>query len=849
MEKMNYEENLSKLAMEKARNAAQSLNESWRGLDGTRKAQNAGSYVDGIKKSVLNESNDVSAAPKKGFYSLGLSNTILALRNTSLYDLPEGKIMMERYLNDLNIKGVPEVYLFESFLRDLSNFSWEENAKTTLANLTKVYEANVREILVLKTIADLKNSGGREIFSGLSESLAEWLMSPNRVSETLLLEMKKWAFTPAIKGLINNISLLESKSTTRLEIKSDNSNCEVKKIVAPSMVAENYTIHAVGGRFIKIGNGKLAIMEKREVSKLPGKFLNAVLALSGQDIRINENGVDFLSPKTKVSVVFEGNEKKVYLNGRQMNIDNLGTILSVELRNYFGNAAPIVERVMNMVKYSDELADLDFAKSIKSKVYEGVEANLFKVGKKIYVQRVNPAMKKNEIFEANGNQTVNLVKEFIGFDISESLTEFLDGETRVKSIMYNDKKTIADNMKIVENEMAKIENVIKSNPLVANAPEILAAKEMLANESEILKSRWNEINVEIERFEKGSKKVELNEIGTYGIDTEVKIKRNGMKGHIIGINGSSKTYTVMHEKGGSDEYFFNDVINTADEIETVEINAVTEGADIDNLKNMNLAEIPGTDKEKVVNKPSGTSAGTFASKEISGKDKMTGGKKGAKDIENEKNMNLATLKFKEASGKTEGPTGILGKHNMSNHLGFKGGAGKAADKDVKGTSKEDNNMAKMPGGNAKAGAKDIDKESAMKLAKLPKGTAKTGSKDIDNEKKMNLGKIPAGDKKKTVNKPSGTSAGVVKPGKITEAKEQKNAPMAVAPGKSAPKGKKFIENMADFNLSKMPGSTKHNGKKDHENLKNANLATPPGMKGSTKGNTLKMLNGKVKKGK
>ena len=55
--------------------------------------------------------------------------------------------------------------------------------------------------------------------------------------------------------------------------------------------------------------------------------------------------------------------------------------------------------------------------------------------------------------------------------------------------------------------------------------------------------------------------------------------------------------------------------------------------------------------------------------------------------------------------------------------------------------------------------------------------------------------------------------------------------------------------MADFNLSKMPGSTKHNGKKDHENLKNANLATPPGMKGSTKGNTLKMLNGKVKKGK
>jgi len=845
MEKMNYEEKLSKLAMDKAKDIAQSLNENWRGIDGNQKSTNAGSYVDGIKKAVLNETNsNTEVAPKKGFYSLGLNNTILALRNTSLNDLPEGKIMLERYLNDLNIKGVPEVYLFESFLRDISNFSWETNAKATLANLTKIYEANVREILVLKTIADLKNSGGRELFSGLSESLVEWLMSPNRVSETLLFEMKKWAFTPAIKGLINNISILENKSSNKLNIKSDNSNCEVKRIIAPSMVFESYTIHSVGGRFLKIGNGNLSIMEKKEVAKLPGRFLNAVLALKGSDIRINESGVEFVAPRTKVSVVFEGGEKKVYLNGRNMPLESLGTTLSIEFRNYFGNSAPIVERVMNMIKYADDLAELDFAKSIKSKVYEGVEANLFKIGKKIYVQRVNPGMKKNELFEANGNQTVNLVKEFIGFDISESLTEFLDGETRIKSIMYNDKKTIADNMKIVESEMAKIETVINSNPLVANAPEILAAKEMLANESEILKSRWNEINVEIERFEKGSKKIEINETGTYGIDTEVKIKRNGVKGHIIGINGNSKTYTIMTEKGGSGEYFFSDVINVADEIEKVDINPVVEGADIDNLKNMNLADILNKDTEKVVNKPSGTSAGTFASEKIGGKDKMTGGKKGAKDIDNENNMNLATLKFKEASGKVEGPTGIQGKSNMANILGFKGGAGKAAPKEVKGTSKEDNNMAKMPGGNAKGGTKDINKESSMNLGKLPKVKAKTGAKDIDNEKNMKLGELPKGEKKKVVNKPSGTSAGSIK-NKLTEGKEQKNAPLAVAPGKSAPAGKKFIEKASDSNMAKIPGSTKHNGKPFHNNLKNSNLAKAPGKSAGT----LKMLNGKIKRSK
>ena len=844
MEKMNYEENLSKLAMDKAKNAAQALNENWKGMDGYKKSTNAGSYVDGVKNSILNESSDTGELPKKGFYSLGLNNTLAALRNTSLYDLPEAKIMLEKYINGLNVKGIPEVYLLESLMKDLSTFSWEKNAKTTLTSLTKLYEENVKEILVLKTVADLNNSGGKQLFNGLAESLNTWLISPNRISESLLLEMKPWMFSPVIKNLVNNITMLESRSSNRLNIKSENSNCEVKKIIAPSMVTNNYSIHAVGGRFIKIGNGKLSVMEQKEVSKLPGKFLNAVLTLTAPDVRINENGVDFIATKTKVSVVFEGSEKKVYVNGREISSETLGTALSIELRNYFGNSAPLVERVMNIVKYSDELADLDFAKSIKSKVYEGVEANLFKVDKKIYVQRVNPSMKKNEIFEANGSQTINLVKEFIGFDISESLTEFLDGENRIKSIMYNDKKILADNMKIVENEMAKIENALRSNPLLAGSDEIIAAKDMLANESEMLKARWNEINVEIERFERGSKKISINETGGYGIDTPIKVKRNGVKGRIIGINTNSKTYTIMTENGSTGEYFFNDVINVSDEIEGVSINPVKEGKDIDNEKNMNLADLPGSDKEKVVNKPSTTSAGTFASKEINGKDSMSGGKKGAKDIENEKNMNLATLKFKQASGHTEGPTGVSGKHELSNMLKGKGTSTK---KDVKGTFGK-SEMSKMPGGNAKGGSKDINKESAMNLAKLPKGKAKGAPKDIDNEKKAELSKLP-GKSKKVVNKPSGTSAGTIKSNKISEAKEQKNSTFATAPGKSAPKGKKFIENLKDNNLAKAPGSAKHNGKKFHNDLKKSELAKAPGIKGATKGATLKMLNGKVKRSK
>ena len=238
-----------------------------------------------------------------------------------------------------------------------------------------------------------------------------------------------------------------------------------------------------------------------------------------------------------------------------------------------------------------------------------------------------------------------------------------------------------------------------------------------------------------------------------------------------------------------------------------------------------------------------TSLGSFGSDKTSGGQKI-GGAKGPKDIDNEANMNLATLKFKQASGHTEGPTGTTGKSDLSNALKFKGAAG---NKDPKGTL-GDTNMSKAPGSNAKNAAKDIDKETSMALGKLPKGVNKKGVKDIDNEKSMNLGTLK-GTTKKVVNKPSGTSAGAIKSGKITEGKEQKNDTYAVAPGKSAKNGKKFIEKASDSNMAKIPGSTNHNGKKFHNNLKDSNLAKMPGLKGKTKGGSLKMLNGKVKKSK
>ena len=258
MEKHNFVETLSSLKMDQAKEAASSLQNKWSGLDQTKSAV-AGSYTDG-KSTEINESASFNN-PNTSF-PLGLLKNILALRNGALSDLPEAKIVLEKYLNALTVKGIDEGLLIESFIAELTPFNWENSARKTLKNLTSVVESNSKEIEVVKAIDGLRRSGGRNLFSDIEKSMINWLKSGNRVFESLTLELKRWTFNPIVKGLLHNVSILESKNSGKFALRTDNTNCEVKAIVAPSLVKESYSVHVIGGRFLKVSGNQISLYNK-----------------------------------------------------------------------------------------------------------------------------------------------------------------------------------------------------------------------------------------------------------------------------------------------------------------------------------------------------------------------------------------------------------------------------------------------------------------------------------------------------------------------------------------------------------------------------------------------------------
>lgn len=772
MENNNFDTNLAQIKMEKAKAAANMLNESW---GGANKASAAGSYIDGIAKEIEQVSKEDNKVLKPCF-SLGVLETAMALRNTPFAELSEGKIFADKYINAVSVKGISEAFLLESMIQELNNLSWEINAKAALTNLKKTYESNIREIVVVKAMEEINRSAGRDLFSSVVESMKNWVNAENKVSETLIKDLKQWAFNPIVRNLFENLAAIEAKSPNKFEVKVNSNNCTVNSIIAPTLVSENYSVFVTSNRFFKSQNGKISILERAEAQKLPGKFLSAVINLSDSNVKVSESGADLYIGKNKISVVLESETetKSVYLNGRRISSDQLGFVLSMELRNTFSGSANLVKKAVGVVEAVDYLAEVDFGKKIVSNLYEGVEANIFKMGDKVYVHKVNPAMKKNDLFEGNGNQAVNIVKEFLGFDLSESMAEVLGKEDRILAIMKNDKEAIKKNLEIVESEIAKINITIKQNPLMQESLEIKEAKLMLQDESDILKSKWNQIIVEIERFEKGHRKVSVNENQGYAINTDIKVKRSGEKGRVVGVNGNSKTYTVMFENGKTGEFFFSDVMDTDDQIADVDLqisNEIDAIGQTNEKQDMNLAEAP-----------------------------FKGPKASAKNVDDLGKHNLATLpKINAASAIKD--IDDLGKHN----LGFlKIGGGKKA-KETVGVS-GDMNLAKLPFKGSRKEWTGLLKSliKGQNLAVAPGGNAKDGATFIQRLANHQL------------------------------AESQANQHVEKAPNGKSEKPKKFVENLDDAELAEAPGNHNKNGKKDHESLNRASLAKAPKAKSKTK---------------
>ena len=446
-----------------------------------------------------------------------------------------------------------------------------------------------------------------------------------------------------MRNLLNTLSVYENNSE-KLNIPIHNGNSSVRRVYSPVLVQGGKTTFSIGNNIFEGSSKGIKKLNRGEVAVLPAQFLSILESFYAPYVKVDEKGLNVYVGKNKFSLVEENESVGVYSNGQKMKFEDktqLSKALALEVSGSFGvNENKVIFDLINLYENFSQVVELDFAKRIESKLYEGAAVNLIKWQGKIFLNRINESMRDNSLYEVNGTQATNLVKEFLKYDISEGLTEFLEGESKVKSIMLNDRKRLMENIAIIEGELQKIESKMASNPLFANSPELQRAHNMLEQELNTLRQKWSAINEEISKIESSVVEISnVNEDDKFNVGEYVKVKESGNTGKIISIDGTSGSYTVLMDNGKTGDFRVDEIVNLDDALATSGDENEAEAETQEELKEgtQPMAVAPGKSEMDKADKSTEAVMKKNISVAPSGKEEDKAGKK---DVENLKDANL-----------------------------------------------------------------------------------------------------------------------------------------------------------------------------------------------------------------
>ena len=363
------------------------------------------------------------------------------------------------------------VAILEKATKELSAYSWMKSIGNFINETNEFLKRNELNILIERVIFDLEISKESGYYKKAIEKLSEASKSDNVVFTVLeTMENEKWI--PLVKRLYEYCSKLKGSVT------GTNPNFTVSKIYSPiEFVGENESyMFFVNGKSFET-NGE-TISESK--SPLSDNFKSLISIAESAKF---DNGVIRLypNPSSIVDIDFKGESPKVIINNKIVESNNVETfMLASGFLKYTEKEK--AAQIMHAIEEGNNIKELDFAYRVKSNLFEGVSVNIFNLNENIYIQKINKGMKENSfILAESAEDAVNIVKDFMNYDISNSLTHLLETENAEKVIREKELEKVQSRIKFLTESLSDLERVAKING-VENSTQIVKAKELLESQ-------------------------------------------------------------------------------------------------------------------------------------------------------------------------------------------------------------------------------------------------------------------------------------------------------------------------------------------------------------------------------
>jgi hypothetical protein len=182
-------------------------------------------------------------------------------------------------------------------------------------------------------------------------------------------------------------------------------------------------------------------------------------------------------------------ETKVSLNGKVLESNNIESALIAGGFVKFTETDKLgmIQRAINE---GSKIKDIEFGYKVTSSVFEGLSVSVFNVEDRIFIQKVNKGMKENSIVESSATDAVKIVKDFMNYDISESLNSLLENEKAESERRTAELNKIEDQIKFIIEKLSDIEAAEKTlgkSEFIDQAKELIESQ--LKEQNAILKQK------------------------------------------------------------------------------------------------------------------------------------------------------------------------------------------------------------------------------------------------------------------------------------------------------------------------------------------------------------------------
>lgn len=460
-------------------------------------------------------------------------------------------------LQENRMGGKPEYMLIDSLLESLKNFIWDQNVEAIYTELKNRRADLTESIDIASSIFHIKNGKGSFFFDSILPKLEDHFVNPTESSRSSVLEMlSKFNFSPEIRTLSESLSRIQKETKGGIQIVSENSKCTVSPIYSPVLLENASEFFFAKGNFFAKADGKITKVEESRLVELPSKFKDICRILTSPNVFVKEGKISFFLKRNKVEILENDNTVSVMFNGSKVTSNELAKNM-VNAGLFRLEESQIAYDVQVMAESFNNIYDLDFAKLIESNVHQGSYVIVMKDGENIYVNKVNESNKTNEFFSGlNATQARNLILEFIGFDIKESLSEYLEQDEVRLNQLKESQLSIIKNIAIIEANLNKVNDTLQDSFMKNNA-ELLNLKSVLEEEISKLRASHRTLASQIRAFES-----KVSSDAGFDVGDQVRINETGDSATVTAINSSRGTVTVVTESGQSIEIPLDKVSST-----------------------------------------------------------------------------------------------------------------------------------------------------------------------------------------------------------------------------------------------------------------------------------------------